>query len=93
MAIPRILIIDDEADVGEFIASAAQSMGFECTVTTDAQGFLEVLTPDTNLILLDLIMPDMDGIEMLRLLGKRKCKAGIVLMSGVGERTLESAAQ
>jgi EAL domain-containing protein (putative c-di-GMP-specific phosphodiesterase class I) len=35
----------------------------------------------------------MDGVELLRLLGERKCKAGIVLMSGVGKRTLESAGQ
>jgi EAL domain-containing protein (putative c-di-GMP-specific phosphodiesterase class I)/ActR/RegA family two-component response regulator len=92
-AMQRILVIDDESDVGEFIAAAAQGMGLQCTVTADAAAFLEALTPDTTLILLDLIMPEMDGIELLRLLGKRKCKTGIVLMSGVGKRTLESAGQ
>ena len=89
----RILVIDDEADVGEFISAAAQAMGLQCTVTTDAKVFLEALTPDTTLILLDLMMPEMDGVEVLRLLGERKCKTGIVLMSGVGKRTLESAGQ
>ena len=89
----RILVIDDEIDVGEFVEDAAHAMGFECTATIDAKTFLETLTPETTLILLDLIMPEMDGIELLRLLGERKCKAGIVLMSGVGKRTLESAAQ
>jgi len=89
----RILIIDDEIDVGEFVSDAAQTMGFDCTVTTDAKMFLNALTPDTTLILLDLMMPDMDGVELLRLLSERKCTTGIVLMSGVGKRTLESAAQ
>ncbi|MGB9406829.1 MAG: EAL domain-containing response regulator, partial [Terracidiphilus sp.] len=42
---------------------------------------------------LDLMMPEMDGIELLRLLHERKCKAGIVLMSGVGKRVLETAGQ
>ena len=89
----RILVIDDENDVGEFISTAAQALGLQCTVTTDAKAFLEALTPDKTLIMLDLMMPKMDGVELLRLLGKLKCKTGIVLMSGVGKRTLESAGQ
>ena len=93
MALQRILVIDDESDVGEFVDAAAQGMGFECTTTMDAATFLEALTPDTTLILLDLMMPEFDGIELLRLLSERKCKAGIVLMSGVGKRTMESASQ
>ena len=89
----KILVIDDEIDVGEFVSEAAQAIGFDCTATTDAKTFLETLTPETTLILLDLMMPEMDGVELLRLLGERKCKAGIVLMSGVGKRTMESAEQ
>jgi EAL domain-containing protein (putative c-di-GMP-specific phosphodiesterase class I)/FixJ family two-component response regulator len=89
----KILIIDDEIDVGEFVSVAAQTMGLDCTVTTDAKTFLDALTLDTTLILLDLMMPEMDGIELLRLLSERKCKTGIVLMSGSGKRIMESAGQ
>jgi len=89
----RILVVDDEIDVGEFVSDAAQAMGFECTATTDAKTFLDQLTPDTTLILLDLIMPETDGVELLRMLSQQKCKAGIVLMSGVGKRVLETAEQ
>jgi EAL domain-containing protein (putative c-di-GMP-specific phosphodiesterase class I) len=89
----RILVIDDEIDVGEFVSAAAQNMGIDCTATTDAKTFLEELTPDTTLILLDLVMPEMDGIELLRMLGERKHTAGIVLMSGSGKRIMESAGQ
>jgi EAL domain-containing protein (putative c-di-GMP-specific phosphodiesterase class I) len=39
------------------------------------------------------MMPEMDGIEFLRLLGEQKCKVGIVLMSGVGKRIRETAEQ
>jgi EAL domain-containing protein (putative c-di-GMP-specific phosphodiesterase class I)/CheY-like chemotaxis protein len=92
-SIQKVLVIDDECDVGEFILAAAQGLGFDCIATTQAAEFLDALTPDTSLILLDLLMPEMDGIELLRLLGEQKCKAGIVLMSGVGKRTLESAGQ
>jgi CheY-like chemotaxis protein len=89
----KILVIDDEGDVGEFVSATAQALGFDCTSTTDATAFLKALTPDTSLILLDLIMPEMDGIELLRLLGERKCKSSIVLMSGVGKRVMETAEQ
>jgi EAL domain-containing protein (putative c-di-GMP-specific phosphodiesterase class I) len=92
-AYQRILVIDDEADVGEFVCTAAQEMGFECTATTDAAAFQEMLSPDVTLILLDLVMPNMDGVELLRQLGEQKCKAGIILMSGSGKRILESAEQ
>src|ERR1035441_10403632 len=89
----RILVVDDEIDVGEFVCAAAQAMGFDCTATTDAKTFLDKLTPDTTLILLDLMMPEMDGVELLRMLSLQKSKAGIVLMSGVGKRVMETAEQ
>jgi len=91
--IEQILVIDDDSDVVEFITAAAQKLDLCCTTATTATPFLEALTPDTTLILLDLLMPEMDGIELLRLLGERQCKAGIVLMSGTGRRIIETAGQ
>jgi EAL domain-containing protein (putative c-di-GMP-specific phosphodiesterase class I)/ActR/RegA family two-component response regulator len=87
----KILIIDDNRDLCEFIAAAADVFGWECKTTSTPGAFLESLTPDTTLILLDLMIPEMDGIELLRLLGQQKCSSGIVLMSGVGKRILETA--
>jgi EAL domain-containing protein (putative c-di-GMP-specific phosphodiesterase class I)/CheY-like chemotaxis protein len=89
----RVLVIDDERDVGTFIASASRAMGFDCAATTDVTAFLKELTPDITLILLDLMMPQTDGIEVLRLLSHEGCKVPIVLMSGVGNRILETAEQ
>jgi EAL domain-containing protein (putative c-di-GMP-specific phosphodiesterase class I)/CheY-like chemotaxis protein len=87
----KILVIDDECDIGELITAVARDLGFQCDATHEPVTFLEKLSPDTHLVLLDLVMPEMDGIELLRLLGKRKCKAGIILMSGLSVRTIESA--
>jgi EAL domain-containing protein (putative c-di-GMP-specific phosphodiesterase class I)/FixJ family two-component response regulator len=88
-----ILVIDDQRDFSELISAKAESMGIPCTATSDATTFLNSLTPDITLIVLDLIMPDVDGIELLRLLAKRECRAGIVLMSGVSKRVMETAQQ
>lgn len=89
----RLVVIDDESDIGKFISVAAQSLELDCATTTDATAFLNELTPETSLILLDLVMPRMDGVELLRLLSARGCKVPIVLMSGVGNRVLETAEQ
>ena len=89
----NILVVDDDSAIGEFVCATAKPMGFQCTITTNAKTVLERLSADTTLILLDLMMPDMDGIELLRLFGQQKCKASIVLMSGVNTRTIEAAEQ
>lgn len=87
----NILVIDDEADVGEFICAAAAGLGLQCVATTDVVEIRELYTPHTTLILLDLMMPEVDGIEVLRLLSGLKCEARIVLMSGISKRLLETA--
>jgi EAL domain-containing protein (putative c-di-GMP-specific phosphodiesterase class I)/FixJ family two-component response regulator len=92
-AVKKILVIDDESDVCEIVCAAADAMGFDCLVATDATEFLKMLTADTSLILIDLVMPKVDGIELLRLLAEQKCQAGIILMSGTGKRIIESAGQ
>ncbi|HTD04362.1 EAL domain-containing response regulator [Undibacterium sp.] len=89
--LPHLLIIDDEKEVGEFTGIVAQSLGFAYTSTTNAGDFLAALDEDVTLILMDLMMPDMDGIELLRLLGQRKCKTTLILMSGYDKRVLETA--
>ena len=66
-------------------------MGLQCDITRTPEDFFQRIGPDTTLILLDLVMPEMDGIEILRFLGERNCKARIVLMSGINIRVIETA--
>ena len=87
----RILVIDDDKVVVEIVSALAKAMGLNCDVTRSPESFFDLITPETSLILLDLVMPEMDGIEILRLLGERKCKARIVLMSGINIRVIETA--
>ncbi|HEY1805958.1 MAG TPA: EAL domain-containing response regulator [Terracidiphilus sp.] len=87
----RILAIDDDSDICDLICATAEEQGLPCSATTSAMQFLESLSPDISLLLIDLIMPEMDGVELLRRLGERQCKINIVLMSGVGKRIMEVA--
>jgi EAL domain-containing protein (putative c-di-GMP-specific phosphodiesterase class I)/CheY-like chemotaxis protein len=87
----KVLVIDDDIIVCELVSALAGTMGLNCDTTKDPANFLERVTPETSLILLDLMMPGMDGIEVLRMLGERQCKARILLMSGMDKRVLETA--
>ena len=87
----RIVLIDDDRVVGEIVSALAKAMGLQCDITRTPEDFFDRIGPDTTLILLDLVMPEMDGIEILRLLGERNCKARIVLMSGINIRVIETA--
>jgi EAL domain-containing protein (putative c-di-GMP-specific phosphodiesterase class I) len=93
MTTPKILVIDDDIAMGRLIGGTAKLLGLDCIVTSKAPDFLANLTPDVTLIVLDLVMPEVDGIELMRVLGKQDCKAKIILLSGSGLRVLETAKQ
>lgn len=88
----RVLILDDDSAVGETIGFAAETAGMEARSVTSPEGFFaEVDEWDPTHIILDLVMPEMDGVEVMRLLAERRCSARIVILSGVGNRILDAA--
>ncbi len=77
MPVKRILIVDDEADFREFIARVAWGLGFEATAvgaSAEFRAVYDTVAPDA--IVLDIVMPEEDGIELLNWLGTKECKAG-----------------
>lgn len=92
MSLGRLLILDDDPAVGQTIAFIAENAGLEPRTTTDPAAFFRALdewSPDY--IALDLVMPEMDGVEVMRLLAYRGCEAMIIITSGVGSRVLGAA--
>jgi EAL domain-containing protein (putative c-di-GMP-specific phosphodiesterase class I)/ActR/RegA family two-component response regulator len=87
----KILIIDDDINICDIICKTAADMGIACLATTDATSFFDSLTPDVTLVMIDLVMPNVDGIEILRILGEKGCSANVVVMSGVDKRIIETA--
>lgn len=88
---PSLLVADDEAEIGDIVQAVAEDLGFKTTCVTDGAEVVAVadkLRPDV--IALDLRMPGADGVEIIRELGNRNCKAKIILMSGMDQRTLSS---
>ncbi|MCA0448850.1 MAG: EAL domain-containing response regulator [Proteobacteria bacterium] len=87
-----ILILDDEPEIGAFLDKVATGLGFRTSVTTSADDFKRTVSGSAPAhILLDLQMPGVDGIEMLRWLADTGCRANIVIMSGFDHKVIDSA--
>ncbi|OOG23688.1 hypothetical protein B1C78_10400 [Thioalkalivibrio denitrificans] len=88
----RLLILDDDPMVGRTMEFMAEGAGAVARfVSTPSEFFLQVESWGPTHIALDLIMPDMDGVEVMSSLADRGCDAGIIITSGVGERILDAA--
>ncbi len=92
MSQPRLLLIDDEPALAEFLANAAQATGFEPVITAEDEEFRsEFRAARPDMVALDLGMPGMDGVELLRFLADEDYQAPVLIVSGFDRRVLESA--
>jgi DNA-binding response OmpR family regulator len=92
MAQPRLLLIDDEPALAQFLATAAEDCGFQPIITSRDEEFRQRLLDERpDLVALDLGMPGMDGVELLRFLAEQAFEAPVLIVSGFDRRVLESA--
>jgi DNA-binding response OmpR family regulator len=90
----RILVIDDEPAVCDLVRRVAETEGFQVATTGTHEEFIasyDALEP--SFILLDLILPDVDGIALLQLLSEKRCKAQIIIMSGTHPELLNTSSR
>src|SRR3972149_1952085 len=90
---PTLVVIDDEPDLCEFVAEVAKLEGFDPIAISDAPSIAAIVGADPEVIVLDLNMPDMDGVGILRRCAERGCRARFILMSGFDRKVLDAASQ
>jgi len=89
---PRLLLIDDEPALAAFVANAAGLSGYSAQVATHYVQFREeFLENRPHMVALDLGMPGMDGVELLRFLAEEDYRGPVLIISGFDRRVLESA--
>jgi DNA-binding NtrC family response regulator len=86
----RLLIVDDEPGITRLIESAALGLGFEVVAinhTSEFEKALAALNP--TIILLDVSMPDRDGLELIAHLAKGNYAGRLAIMSGSDPRYIQ----
>jgi len=91
MSLPKLIVIDDEIDLAGFVGDVATQAGFAVEQFNNARIFKDKYNKCADVIVLDLIMPGVDGIEIIRYLAEIKCNALLILMSGFDSGVLHSA--
>ena len=88
MSNPRILLVDDERAITANLAPFLERAGFEVTVAADGRDALDQVDQvDPALIVLDILMPRMDGRAVLRHLRDEDDWTPVILLTQVGEST------
>jgi two-component system alkaline phosphatase synthesis response regulator PhoP len=82
----KILVVDDEMAIVTLLKYNLETAGYQVTVAMDGQkAFDEAITDQYDFILLDLMLPKLDGLEVTKRLRQEKIKTPIMILTAKGE--------
>ncbi|RKS75379.1 two-component system OmpR family response regulator [Motilibacter peucedani] len=78
----RLLVVDDEPNIRELLSASLRFAGFDVAVAADGREALEVMkTYDPELVVLDVMMPGIDGLTVLRRMRENGSRVPVVLLT------------
>ena len=90
----RLLVIDDEASICEFVRRVAEMQGFEVVIALTHDQFKSAYDSfQPSAILFDLKMPQIDGLALMEALAEKGCRAQLMIMSGYHPELLKSSSR
>lgn len=93
-AAPIALIADDEPAIRDYVASVARQAGFEVKLAGSGDELLGLLSePFPHVIILDLNMPNTDGVQVMRKLASRGLDSKLIIFSGSDLRVIEASSE
>ena len=88
----RLLIVDDEPSVAQTVGVIASTRGFQTEIVSTLDAMLHRLdTWHPTHLIVDLMMPDTDGVEVIRELARRESRVAVIILSGLGRRVVHAA--
>jgi CheY-like chemotaxis protein len=79
----RLLIVDDEPKFAAYVERVAAGLGFDVEVTHHGREFMRAYDrAPPDLVVIDMVMPDIDGNELILWLVERRCGADVVIITG-----------
>lgn len=93
MQVSRILVVDDEPDVGEEAIESLRLAGLDGVLADSARAALQILAADEEIaaVVTDIRMPDSDGAGFVSMLVNRKPAVPVFVMTGHGDLEVKTA--
>jgi two-component system KDP operon response regulator KdpE len=81
----KVLVVDDEPPIRKLLRMGLGTQGYQTLDAPNAKAALELMASKPDLVILDLGLPDMQGLELLRQIRARKDNVPIVVLSSRGD--------
>ena len=83
MSEKRLLVVDDEPEFGELVRKVAVGLGYEARVATSGHEFQDAYREmNPTMIVMDMVMPEMDGNELVLWLMEQRYDAHLIIITG-----------
>jgi two-component system KDP operon response regulator KdpE len=83
----KVLVIDDEPPIRKLLRMGLSTQGYEILEAPNGKAALDLLAQDPDLVILDLGLPDIQGLDLLRMIRGRNESVPIVVLSSRGDET------
>ena len=94
MTISRLFVVDDNPEIGELIEEIARPLDMQSVIITNSKEFKSLWNEHKpDLLVLDMVMPDMDGFDLIQWLAQTRCNVPIILISGREEMYARAASK
>ena len=79
--LPKVMLVDDDEDVREILGETLKSNHYDVQICASGMQAIASITDDTRIVILDVMMPDMDGAEAYLELQKKRPGVPIIFYS------------